>query len=78
MDRIGLIKNTIYSKTGHVKDFNLVNQEKFIKTPFKYLMEEVVPFLCCPRRYGVLPRRDVCFWWVPFGILVLPLSGWGA
>ncbi|WP_406706494.1 phage tail tape measure protein, partial [Sodalis sp.] len=43
MDRIGLIKNTTYSKTGHVKDFTLINQEKFIKTPFKYLMEEVVP-----------------------------------
>ncbi|WP_291969651.1 hypothetical protein [Candidatus Symbiopectobacterium sp.] len=29
MDRIGLIKNTAYYKTGHVKDFSMVNQEKF-------------------------------------------------
>ncbi|CAI2120904.1 Phage-related minor tail protein [Serratia fonticola] len=43
MDKIGLINNVTYSKTGHVKDFNLINQEKFIKTPFKYLLEEVVP-----------------------------------
>jgi phage-related tail protein len=43
MDKIGLIDDVTYSKTGHVKDFNLVNQEKFIKTPFKYLIEEVVP-----------------------------------
>nr|WP_308530328.1 phage tail tape measure protein [uncultured Serratia sp.] len=43
MDKIGLINNVTYSKTGHVKDFNLINQDKFNKTPFKYLMEEVVP-----------------------------------
>ncbi|WP_416261788.1 hypothetical protein [Gibbsiella quercinecans] len=43
MDKIGLISNVTYSKTGHVKDFNLINQDKFNKTPFKYLMEEVVP-----------------------------------
>lgn len=43
MDKIGMIQNVTYSKTGHVKDFALVNAEKFDKTPFKYLMEEVVP-----------------------------------
>ncbi|WP_273876116.1 hypothetical protein, partial [Serratia marcescens] len=35
MDKIGLIDNVTYSKTGHVKDFNLVNQDKFNATPFK-------------------------------------------
>ncbi|MGP1038821.1 phage tail tape measure protein [Serratia sp. CY70267] len=43
MDKIGLIDNVTYSKTGHVKDFNLVNHEKFNTAPFKYLLEEVVP-----------------------------------
>ncbi|ATM78981.1 hypothetical protein CRN79_25485 [Serratia fonticola] len=43
LDNLGLAKNVKYSRTGHVKDFTLVNERKFVETPFKYLLEEVVP-----------------------------------
>ncbi|EMG3685307.1 hypothetical protein V4251_002712 [Serratia marcescens] len=57
MDKIGLIDNVTYSKTGHVKDFNLVNQDKFNATPFKYLMEEVVPRI--EKRYPGLSEEGI-------------------
>ncbi|MGK0684467.1 phage tail tape measure protein [Serratia marcescens] len=57
MDKIGLIDNVTYSKTGHVKDFNLVNQDKFNTAPFKYLMEEVVPRI--EKRYPGLSEEGI-------------------
>ncbi|QLH62784.1 phage tail tape measure protein [Serratia symbiotica] len=57
MDKIGLIDNVTYSKTGHVKDFNLVNQDKFNSAPFKYLMEEVVPRI--EKRYPGLSEEGI-------------------
>ncbi|WP_447881931.1 phage tail tape measure protein [Serratia fonticola] len=43
MNKIGLIEDVTYSRTGGVKDFRLKNEGKFEKTPFKYLIEGVVP-----------------------------------
>ncbi|WP_447878442.1 phage tail tape measure protein [Serratia fonticola] len=43
LDKLGLVQNVKYSRTGHVKDFKLINERKFVESPYKYLIEEIVP-----------------------------------
>ncbi|MBC3250985.1 hypothetical protein H8I91_11985 [Serratia fonticola] len=43
MNKIGMLQNVTYSKAGHVTDFEIKNQDKFITHPLQYVMEDVVP-----------------------------------
>lgn len=43
MLELGLTDRVTYSRTGHVKNFDLKNVRKFTSNPIEYLLEEVVP-----------------------------------
>ncbi|EDA0234354.1 hypothetical protein F8745_19815 [Salmonella enterica] len=43
MLELGLTDKVTYSKSGHVKDFQLKNVRKFTSNPIAYLLEDVVP-----------------------------------
>lgn len=43
MLELGLTDKVTYSKSGHVKNFDLKNVRKFTSNPIEYLLEDVVP-----------------------------------
>ncbi|HBA9511464.1 TPA: hypothetical protein J1413_001387 [Escherichia coli] len=43
MLELGLTDKVTYSRTGHVKNFDLKNVRKFTSNPIEYLLEDVVP-----------------------------------